>query len=450
MTSEFQSTLEAQPNRAATNVRYEVLAFLSVSAAIAYICRNAVGVAESTISSDLGLSREESGWFMGTFFWSYALLQIPGGWVAQRQGAKFAMLLFTIAGSAATCTIGLAPGLLFLLIGQLLMGASQAGLFPTATVTIAHWTPLAQRAFCCGMLAMGMQLGAVASSVITGRFLTSLANTEIADSAWRWVFFVYSIPGLIWAFLFFFRFHNLPQAHPQVNNEELRLITAGKDSGASSRRNVAPTPWKQILSNPSIWFLCGQQACRAGSYMFFASWFPTFLQETRGVSVEKSGYLQALIFCGSLTGCVIGGWLTDWILKKTGSLRWSRSLVGAGFLFGCSALILAAWTVEDLQLAIGLLACGALFSALVGPCAYSSSIDLGGNYVPQVFGLMNMVGNLATAASPIAVAYLFKLTDSWTFILLGFSAVYFVGAACWLFVDPTQKVEAELAPLEAN
>ena len=95
--------------------------------------------------------------------------------------------------------------------------------------------------------------------------------------------------------------------------------------------------------------------------MFFASWFPTFLQKTRGVSVEKSGYLQGVVLGGSLLGGIFGGLLTDWISRRTGSLRVSRSGVGAASLGICSIAMLGAWFVESTEVAVFLLAAGALF-----------------------------------------------------------------------------------------
>lgn len=170
--------------------------------------------------------------------------------------------------------------------------------------------------------------------------------------------------------------------------------------------------------------------------MFFASWFPTFLQETRGISVAGSGYLQGLVLAGTLTGSICGGLLTDWIWRRTKNLRLSRSGVGAAFLGGCGLLILGAWFVESYVVAVGLLTVGALFAALAGPCAFAATIDIGGTRVPQVFGLMNMCGNLAAAACPILVGMLFSWTSNWNLVLLVFAGVYLAGAVCWLFVNP--------------
>jgi len=432
--------MNSDPNQASTEtptirptwVRNEVVVLLTLAAAIAYLTRNAVSVAESTIREDLGLTIRQSGWFMAAFFWSYAALQVPCGSVAHRFGTRFAMVSFVSLCSVAAVCIGIAPALWLLIVAQLMMGAAQAGLFPASCHAISHWTPLSRRTLACGILAVGMQVGAIVASMTTGA-LIDLTH-------WRWVFVLFAIPGFLWAAGFFFRFRNHPTDDPKVNEAELEIIHHGRVSENASSNSSSPTPWKLILQNRALWFLCGQQVCRAAGYMFFASWFPTFLQETRGVSVKDSGYLQALVFTGTLAGSLFGGLLTDWIWKRTGDLRLSRSGVGATFLFGCAVLILCAWFVESTFLAVLLLSVGSLLAAMAGPCASAATIDIGGNHVPQVYGIMNMSGNFAAAACPILIAEIFEWTSNWSVVLLLFAAIYLFGAICWALVDSRQVI----------
>lgn len=414
--------------------RYRVLTWLTVAAALAYLCRNAVGVAESTIRDDLGLSLQESGWFMGAFFWTYAIFQVPGGWLAHRRGTRIALSAFALTWSIASLALGLAPGFWLLLVAQLMMGIAQAGIFPASCHSISHWIPLARRSFACGVLATGMQVGAIVAGALTGPLIGGIG--------WRWVFIVFALPGIVWAIRFFIRFRDDPNCDPGVNATELALIGAGRDESDApvEIESREPTPWLAMARSRALWFLCWQQVCRASGYMFFASWFPTFLQETRGISVKDSGYLQAFVFAGTLTGSLLGGLLTDWIWQRTKSLRLSRSGVGAAFLGACGLLILAAWFVESGSLAIALLALGSLFAAFAGPCAFSATIDIGGRHVPQVLGIMNMAGNFAAAACPVLVGALFEYTENWNLVLLLFAGVYLAGAVGWLFVDPNRRI----------
>jgi MFS transporter, ACS family, D-galactonate transporter len=423
-----------------TTVRYRVLAWLTLAAALSYLCRNAISVAESTIRSDLGLTVEQSGWFMGAFFWTYAIFQVPCGWFSERVGTRIALTIFAVGWSVATIGIGVAPGFWLLIAAQLIMGAAQAGIFPASCNSIGHWMPLAQRSFGCGVLTAGMQIGAIAASGLTG--------VLIIQFGWRWGFSLFALPGFLWAMGFISWFRDQPEQTTAVNENELALIRADRDSieehsinGQQSSVNE-PFALLRIARSPVMWWLCGQQICRASGYMFFASWFPTFLQKTRGVSVAQSGYLQGLVFAGTLTGCIFGGMLTDWIWKRTGGSRFSRSAVGAASLGACSMLILAAWFVKSPEFAVALLALGSFFAALAGPAAFTAVIDLGGPNVPQVFGLMNMVGNFAAAACPIIVGRLFEVTANWNLVLLLFAGVYFTGAVCWVLVNPRSHVNS--------
>ncbi|WP_442511523.1 MFS transporter [Novipirellula sp. SH528] len=421
---------------APTTIRYRTLTWLTLAAALAYLCRNAVGVAESTVREDLGFTLEQSGWFMGAFFWTYSLFQVPSGWLAERWGTRITLSLFAFAWSVATFGIGVAPGFGLLIVAQLVMGVAQAGIFPASCNSIGHWMPLGQRSLSCGILAAGMQGGAILASGLTGLL--------IAPLGWRWVFVGFAVPGILWTLGFYLRFRNDPSQDSRVNDSELALIQAARSPAIDPAAANPISEWRELLAiarSPVMFWLCGQQICRGSGYMFFASWFPTFLQETRGVSVAESGYLQGLVLAGTLTGSIFGGTLVDWIWRRTGSLRLSRSGVGATFLAACAVLIVAAWFVQSAVLAVALLSLGSFLAALAGPCAFAATIDIGGPRVPQVFGLMNMVGNLAAAACPILVGWLFQWTSNWNLVLLMFAGVYMVGAICWVFVNPQKQID---------
>jgi len=436
-----------------TTVRYQVLAWLTFAAALSYLCRSVVSVAESTVRDELGLTLDQSGWFMGSFFWTYAIFQMPSGWFSERAGTRIALSVFAVGWSVATIGIGAAQGFWILIIAQLIMGIAQGGIFPASCNSIGYWMPLAQRSLGCGVLTAGMQVGAIIASGIAGRL--------ILEIGWRCTFVVFGLPGFFWAVGFLLSFRDRPEQSPAVNLSELEMIRADRITSNANPQSiqthdadlndtnpyhvdvsldaVAPSGMMSIMFSPAMFFLCGQQICRASGYMFFASWFPTFLQKTRGISVAQSGYLQGLVFAGTLTGCIFGGMLTDWIWRRTGGLRLSRSGVGAVSLGACSLLIVAAWFVKSPELAVGLLALSSFFAALAGPCAFAATIDIGGSRVPQVFGLMNMVGNFAAAACPVIVGKLFQATANWDLVLLLFAAVYFVGAVCWVFVNPRPR-----------
>lgn len=428
-----------------TNVRYQVLTWLSVAALLAYFARNCVGVAESTIRSDLELTKAESGWFLAAFFWSYALFQVPAGFLAQRFGTRI-----VLAWSAVTWSLGLfllagSPNLFLLIAAQLFSGMAQAAVFPCAVQSIALWFPEPRRATACSALTIGMQLGAVLTAWLTG-FL-------ISHWDWRWIFAVYATPGLAWASVFIASFHDRPEDDPNINTAEIEWIgatTAEEAGGKNPVDKSEVTPWDLILSNRSVLCLCGQQAFRAAGYGFFATWFPSFLQESRNIDVGKSGIFQGLIFAATLFGGLYGGWLVDRIYQRTRSLKASRSGVGILCMLVCGGLIFSASFAKGAGMAVTLIGIGAFAAALAGPCAYVATIDLGKKHVPAVFGFMNMAGNLATGTASVVVGYLVGLTKDWSLVLSLFGIAYFLAAICWWLVDPDDSVDKRVQSDEEN
>src|SRR5262245_9793011 len=199
---------EKLPSARPTLVRFAVLTWLCGAAALAYVSRNAIAVAESSMRADLGLTKDQSGWLMSAFFISYAVCQIPGAWVGQRFGARHALPAFALAWSVATAAMA-AGGLFMLIVARVVKGVAQAGLFPVSTGVIAKWFPKNNQAFATGALASFMSVGGAVGAALTGWL--------VLDIGWRWMFALYSLPGLFWAVWFWKWFRNAPREHRSVN-----------------------------------------------------------------------------------------------------------------------------------------------------------------------------------------------------------------------------------------
>lgn len=441
-----------------THYRYAVLTALCLAAALSYVARNSIGAAESSIREELALKKKDTRWIIIGFFATYALCQVPTGQIGHRWGSRRALPLFALLGAAATSWFALAGGLAGLLMSRLAMGTAQAGLFPCATNTMGHWFPAGQRAFASGLLASFMSIGGACGVALTGMLLGWFS--------WRVIFLAYSVPLALWAVWFHWMFRDHPSQHPRVNAEELALIqgettlqTAGTgDSSGSPDADRAvvrtvSTPWLALLLSPPLWAICIQQFFRAAGYIFYASWFATFLQEARGVSIPSSGILTSLPLWATVVGAVCGGRLSDAIYARTGSRRLSRKWLAAASMALCALLIFVSYGVRDPQLAVLLISCGAFAAAVGGPCAYAITIDMGGDHVAPVFSLMNMTGNIGAVVFPFVVPEIVAATNSWNGVLFLFALLYVAAAAAWLFLNPQGTVlehslRAPIRPIE--
>ena len=437
---------------APTHTRFIVLAGLCAAAALSYVSRNAIGVAESTVRADLGLTKEQSGWLMSAFFISYSVCQIPGAWVGQRFGARRALPAFAIVWSIATAATALG-GFVNVLAMRVVKGVSQAGLFPICTGVVAKWFPKTGQAFATGALGSFMSVGGAVGAALTGWL--------VVEIGWRWMFVLYSLPGLLWAAWFWGWFRETPSDHGAVNAAERELIESARpltpalspDGGEGDeaaeppiaragdcKSPAPPTPWLQLLTSPAMWCICGQQFFRAAGYMFFTSWFATYLQEARGVTILKSGFLTMLPLLAVVVGSLAGGVISDAVLKRTGSRRLARRGVAIISLGLCAVFTLSAYFFADALAAVLIISAGSFFAAVAGPCSYTITIDMGGEHVPTVNSVMNMTGNFGAMLFPLAVPLLLGKEQNWNIVLLTFGALYLGSALCWWLLKPDGSV----------
>jgi MFS family permease len=418
-----------------TCTRYVVLAGFCMAATVAYVERNGIGVAVGRIKQDLVVSDKQMGFVMGAFFLSYALLQIPGGWLAIRYGTRRMLTIYALLWSLATAMIGTATGFWTLLAAQLAMGAAQASLFPCATSSLARWLPGSQRGLASGALASFMSVGSA-----TG---IALAGVLLARLGWRPVFVLYAIPGLLWAAWFAWYFRDRPEEHPSMTGEELWIIRGGHDLAPPTSPTTArePTPWPEILSRWAMWCICGQHVLRAAGYVFYGSWFPQFLRTTRGVSEVESGWLASWPLAAVIVGSLTGGMFSDRLVAATGSRRIGRQTLAALSMLACAALILVSLQLDDVQAAVAVITAGSFCAAFGGPCAYAITMDMGGRHVSAVFSVMNSAGSLGAFLFPSIIPYIVQWSGNWQAVIYVFSGIYLAAAVCWVSFDPSGTMD---------
>jgi MFS family permease len=183
--------------------------------------------------------------------------------------------------------------------------------------------------------------------------------------------------------------------------------------------------------------------------MLMTYWYPTYLQEARGASPDLSSWLSGMVLGAGALGCFFGGWLTDFLLKATGSRRWSRtaqSIAGAGL--AASGLFASLFVGDTIQSAVLVaVACFGLQVQL--PAWWATGTQISGKNLGALMGLMNMIGNLGGAALQTVFGYYvgaMKRTGylgraRWDPGILIYVAIALLGLACWSMINPEQTVE---------
>ena len=201
-------------------------------------------------------------------------------------------------------------------------------------------------------------------------------------------------------------------------------------------RRPAPVRWSRLLTDPQMILLCGQQFQRAAATALFFTWFPRYLQETKGVTPMESGSLAAWpLLAGMSAGCS-AGLVSDWLLRRTGNARLSRQGLAFTAMVVCAGVSLAAYRTADAETAVLLVSVAAFCGYVGGVSAYAAAIAMGGTRVAPVFATMNMAGNVGAGLFPFAVGYLVAETGNWNLALLLFAVLFAGSGVCWALLNP--------------
>jgi MFS family permease len=471
------------PERA-TRIRYLVLGLACVLAVITYIQRLGFSVGSPEIKDSLHFGARHIGDLAAAFLIAYGLFQVPGGLLGDRFGGRHVLTLLVLGWSLLTGLVALTVLLpaqhefeflgwqqlvevqfAYLLVARFLFGALQAGGFPVLGRIMADWMPLGERGFAQGTIWMISRLGgALVPFLFAGLFWLT--------GGWPIPFVLFAILGVVWCALFWPWFRNRPEDLASVNRGERDLIAAGRPAAPSAPRSV---PWRRMAQSLSVWSLCLMYGCTGFSGNFFTSMLPTYLRGRQvpatlpevsactvglagtvggqgpllaastlvpgrtGMSRTTLAWLSALPLAGGMVACILGGILSDWLIRRWGSRRWARRAVGmVGLALAGLAFFAVNW-VEGTWL-LGLVLTLTFFGndLMMGP-AWASCADIGERYAGTLSGSMNMIGAFAGAAGMSLAG---RLLDRGQTVLVFslFAGVYILASLCWLGVDATKRL----------
>lgn len=175
-----------------TSIRYAVLTGLTLMSVLLYLDRFAVSIAQNYIREDLGMTQSQMSWYLSAFFWSYALCQVPAGWLSDRFGGRLMLTIYIFGWSILTAFMGFANAVWVLLWLRLFLGAFQAGAYPTSVNLLRQWFPISNRGTASAIVGLGGRFGAVLAPFVTAPLIiwfisadksASITNADVLDPA---------------------------------------------------------------------------------------------------------------------------------------------------------------------------------------------------------------------------------------------------------------------------
>ena len=403
--------------------RWWIVVLLAISSIIAYMARVnlSVAVIDSGFEHFFQLNGIGKGLVNSAFFWSYAALQIPAGWIADRYGSKYAIAIGFAVWSVLTALTSFTVGLTSLFAIRLLVGAGEAILHPASMRWIRFHFPEKHRGLAIGLFMSGSKFGPAIGAVASAWLIQGFG--------WQAMFLILGLGALVWL---------IPW-----------LTLVRDDSGTGEARHVtAQTPsdltMVQLAANPIIWGTVIGTFCYMYFVYFCMTWLPAYFKEARGLSVGSSSLFTAFSFGGIAIVAILGGWAADrMIAGGRDAVRVRKAFTIIGFLMASTELAGGLSSSLNVALFFSVFSLSGLGLATANYWALTQTL-LPGRAIGQVVGIQNCAASVAGIIAPILTGWLVQETGAYSAPMQIILVVLIVGIASYLFL-----VREKYAPARA-
>lgn len=393
--------------------------------AISYIDRINLAIAAPHIKSDLGFNDGEMGLILGAFFWTYAIMALPAGWMLDKVGSRVGLAIACGWWSIFTAATALTTSVAAMFGSRLLLGAGEAGSYPGGAKVIYSWFPKGERGIASGIFDAGPQVGTALALPLTAWLI----------STWGWEtsFVVTGAIGLVWVLVWLLVYRE-PEQLKSITPEQLAALREGirvENPDEDEKVN-----WISLFKYRTMWGMMIGFFCMNFVKYFFITWFPTYLVVSRGFSLTQLGTLGAIPALMSIPGSILGGWATDHLFLRGYSLTASRKICLSVGMLASSVIAFAAFT-DSIAVTLTLFSITYAALAFAAAVIWTMPADVAPSrsHVASIGGIQNFASNLAGVVTTSATGFLLYISNgSFVVPLLVAGGVCILGALNYIFV----------------
>lgn len=408
-------------------VRYRIIGLLFCGTVVNYIDRVNISVAAPVIMRETGWDKGQFGLVFSAFLIGYALLQIPGGMLADRWGGRRVLAVAFCGFSLFTALTPLGQSTFMLLLTmRFLVGAFESVTMPALTSLNSRWIPRSEFARAQTLSLSGITVGQMVAYPLTTWIILSFS--------WPTVFYVNAVLGFVWAAVWLRHATDTPDAHPGISQEERHYIVTNLPP-----KPTTALPLRAVVTNPSLLILSLSYMCFAYVGWMFLFWFPDYLVEGRGLSLSMMGLVGVAVHAAGFVGILSGGAISDRLLRKGWSAQFARArFAGIGVALSLPFLLSAALTPSVTLSVVSLVLFYLLFASAIA--GYTTvALEFNPHVAGAIFGLINTLGSFAGILGPMTAGFMLAQSGNWT---TPFIVAAGVGAVCAaiLFVAPIRPI----------
>ena len=388
--------------------RWSIVSLLFAASLINYLDRATISFALPLISRDFHLTSQSKGLLLSAFFWSYALMQIPIGWSADRFNLRWLYAGAFALWSFAQGLTGLAGSLTALLVFRILLGIGESVYLPGGTKIVSLLFSPKERGLPSGLFDFGTRTGLVLEGILVPWLLVYFG--------WRRTFLILGFTALVWIVPWFLIFPRRLQAGNTSAAAEITLSAVGRS-----------------LLNRNLLGICIGFFCFDYYWYVLVTWLPDYLVTVRQMSIVQAGFYASLVFFTFGISEPVGGWIADSLIRRGWNETATRKTIVA-IAFSMGVFLIAAMRTAHTGVAIALLIGAALVGlatgnliAILQSCAPTGAVGIW-------TGTQNFAGNLAGIVAPLAVGFLITSRGSHAPGFELASIILFAGVFAYWFI----------------
>lgn len=370
------------PREVLVRRRWWIATLLLLAGLINYLDRTIVSVALPVIAADLGLGPARMGVLLSAFFWSYAAMQIPIGWLSDRYNLRWLYAGCFALWSLTSGLTGFAASLGVLLVLRVLLGVGESIYLPGGMKMVSLLFPAQDRGLASGLVNCGTRAGlAFGAPLIAGM---------VVAIGWHHSFFVLGFVSLLWLVPWFAVFPR--------GADTTKFAAGAKARFGRIDRNLLGA------ALPNLGY---------GYYFYLmVTWLPAYLVNVRHLSLERAGAYALIPYLTFAVGEPLGGWIADrMVAAGWDELRSRKAIITAAYL--TSVLLIPAGLAADTERAVLFLAGASLVGlSTANMYALVQRVSMGGE-VGFATGVFNLAGNISGVVAPLVTGLIIQRTGSY-------------------------------------
>ncbi|MGL0722765.1 MFS transporter [Klebsiella pneumoniae] len=413
-------------------LRWWIIGLVALGTAINYLARSSLGVAASTLFTELHITEQQYSWVIMSFQMAYTLAQSVCGYILDSIGLRIGFFIFALAWSFANMAHALAINWQSLAFCRGLLGLSESAAIPAGIKATSEWFPSKERGIAGGLFNIGTSLGAMLAPPIV--------VWAIIYMHWQFAFIFTGSFGLIFAFLWLFLYRP-PEKHKWISEEEKQYIAAGQEKELQSDGDKRP-PLRALLKQRNFWGIAMTRFLSDPVWGTLSFWLPLYLIQVRHLPLKEIAMFAWLPFLAADIGCVAGGVLSNLLITKFNVTTVNSRRIG----FTIGALLMTSLSavgfVENVYFAIALISLGGFAHQMLSTMAMTLASDLfKKNQVATVSGMAGSAAWLGQLLFTMVMGLLVHQIG-YTPFFIALSILDLIAAAIiWLTViDPQRAV----------